>query len=194
MSPSTNAEAGEIQGQYIVDHHKKGDKVVMINGSKTDNNALLFYQGAMNLKPLYDSGELVKVYDQYTPDWNNATAQTEMEAGSTANKNDVQIAYVANDGMANNVIAALKAQKLNGKVLSPARMRLSSVSRTSSLATRRCRSTRLSRWKSSFDRHVGKALRGNLPSGLSMPPPRMRLARIFLRRCLLRSRWMARTF
>jgi D-xylose transport system substrate-binding protein len=113
-----NVKVGEIQGQYIVDHHKKGDKVVMINGSKTDNNALLFYQGAMNkLKPLYDSGELVKVYDQYTPDWNNATAQTEMEAALTQQKNDVQIAYVANDGMANTVIAALKAQKLNGKVL-----------------------------------------------------------------------------
>lgn len=113
-----NVKVGEIQGQYIVDHHKKGDKVVMINGSKTDNNALLFYQGAMNkLKPLYDSGELTKVYDQFTPDWNNATAQTEMEAALTQQKNDVQIAYVANDGMANTVIAALKAQKLNGKVL-----------------------------------------------------------------------------
>ena len=113
-----NVKVGEIQGQYIVDNHKKGDKVSMINGSKTDNNALLFYQGAMNkLKPLFDSGELVKVYDQFTPDWNNATAQSEMEAALTGAKNDIQIAYVANDGMANSVIAALKAQKLNGKVL-----------------------------------------------------------------------------
>lgn len=113
-----NVKVGELQGQYIVDNHKKGDKVSMINGSKTDNNALLFYQGAMNkLKPLFDSGELVKVYDQFTPDWNNATAQSEMEAALTQTKNDIQIAYVANDGMANSVIAALKAQKLNGKVL-----------------------------------------------------------------------------
>jgi D-xylose transport system substrate-binding protein len=113
-----NVKVGELQGQYIVDNHKKGDKVSMINGSKTDNNALLFYQGAMNkLKPLFDSGELVKVYDTFTPDWNNATAQSEMEAALTQAKNDIQIAYVANDGMANSVIAALKAQKLNGKVL-----------------------------------------------------------------------------
>src|SRR6266478_6509984 len=40
-----------------------------------------------------------------------------MEAALTANHNNIQIAYVANDGMANSVIAALKAQKLNGKVL-----------------------------------------------------------------------------
>ncbi|MDB5082234.1 MAG: xylose binding protein transport system [Chloroflexi bacterium] len=113
-----NVKVGELQGQYIVDNHKKGDKVSMINGSRTDNNALLFYQGAMNkLKPLFDSGELVKVYDQFTPDWNNATAQSQMEAALTQTKNDIQIAYVANDGMANSVIAALKAQKLNGKVL-----------------------------------------------------------------------------
>ncbi|MBO0794434.1 MAG: substrate-binding domain-containing protein, partial [Ktedonobacteraceae bacterium] len=31
--------------------------------------------------------------------------------------NNIQIVYVANDGMANSVIAALKAKKLNGKVL-----------------------------------------------------------------------------
>ena len=33
------------------------------------------------------------------------------------NANKIQIAYVANDGMAGTVIAALKQQKLNGKVL-----------------------------------------------------------------------------
>ena len=58
-----------------------------------------------------------KVYEKFTPDWNNATAQTEMQAALTANGNKIAVAYVANDGMANNVIAALKAVKLNGKVL-----------------------------------------------------------------------------
>jgi len=66
---------------------------------------------------LFTSGALKKVYEQFTPNWDNATAQTEMEAALTANHNNIQIAYVANDGMANSVIAALKAQKLNGKVL-----------------------------------------------------------------------------
>ncbi|HEX2916263.1 MAG TPA: sugar ABC transporter substrate-binding protein [Chloroflexia bacterium] len=113
-----NVKVGELQGQYIVDHHKKGDKVSMINGSQTDNNALLFKQGALNkLQPLFDSGELTKVYDTWTPDWSNPTAQSEMEAALTQTKNDIQIAYVANDGMANSAIQALKAQKLNGKVL-----------------------------------------------------------------------------
>ncbi len=115
---------GQLQGQYIVDHYKSyvtgagHNNVAMINGAQTDNNAILFRQGALKaLQPLYDAGTLKKVYDQYTPGWDNPTAQTEMEGVLTANQNNIQIAYVANDGMANSVIAALKAQHLNGKVL-----------------------------------------------------------------------------
>lgn len=113
---------GAQQGGYIADHYadftKSGKNVVMINGAMTDNNALLFAQGAHSkLDPLFQAGTLKKVYEQFTPNWDNATAQTEMEAALTANHNNIQIAYVANDGMANSVIAALKAQKLNGKVL-----------------------------------------------------------------------------
>jgi D-xylose transport system substrate-binding protein len=40
-----------------------------------------------------------------------------MQAALTANNNNIQIAYVANDGMASTVIAALRQQHLNGKVL-----------------------------------------------------------------------------
>lgn len=114
---------GKVQGQYIVDHYKDfvtngHNNAVMINGSQTDNNALLFYQGAIDiLNPLYQNGSLKKVYDQYTPGWDNPTAQNEMEGALTHQKDDIQVAYVANDGMANSVIAALKAVKLNGKVL-----------------------------------------------------------------------------
>ncbi len=113
-----NVKVGQTQAQYIKDHHTKGDNVAMINGSQTDNNASLFAQGAHSvLDPLFNSGELHKVYEQYTPNWVAATAQTEMAAALTTNNNNVQIAYVANDGMAEAVAAALKAQNLNGKVL-----------------------------------------------------------------------------
>ena len=118
-----NVAVGKIQGQYIADHYQSyvsggHTNLVMINGSQTDNNALLFKQGAVSvLQPLIDAGKLKKVYDQFTPNWDNPTAQTEMEGALTANQNNVQIAYVANDGMATTVIAALKAQQLNGKVL-----------------------------------------------------------------------------
>jgi len=121
-----NVKVGELQGQYIVDHYKDPaygvsaghNNLVMINGAQTDNNALLFSQGAHNkLDPLITGGQLKKVYEQFTPLWNNDTARTEMDGALTANSNNVQVAYVANDGMANSVIASLKAKKLNGKVL-----------------------------------------------------------------------------
>jgi len=119
-----NMKVGALQGQYIVAHYQSyvtanGTKnTVMISGSQTDNNALLFSAGAHSaLDPLFTAGTLKKVYEKFTPNWDNATAQTEMQAALTANGNKVAVAYVANDGMANNVIAALKAVKLNGKVL-----------------------------------------------------------------------------
>ncbi len=118
-----NVQVGKLQGQYIVDHYQKFVKggnanMVMINGATTDNNAILFNKGAMEaLQPLISNGTLKLKYSIFTPNWDNATAQTEMEAALTKYQNNIQIAYVANDGMANNVIAALKAQKLNGKVL-----------------------------------------------------------------------------
>ncbi len=119
-----NTKVGQLQGQYVAAHYQSfvssnGTKnTVMIDGSQTDNNALLFAKGAHSaLDPLFNSGALNKVYEKYTPNWDNPTAQTEMQAALTANQNKVAVAYVANDGMANNVIAALKAVKLNGKVL-----------------------------------------------------------------------------
>ena len=119
-----NTKVGQLQGQYVADHYQSyvssnGTKnTVMIDGSQTDNNALLFAKGAHQaLDPLFSSGALKKVYEKFTPNWDNPTAQTEMEAALTANSNNIQVAYVANDGMANNVIAALKAVRLNGKVL-----------------------------------------------------------------------------
>jgi D-xylose transport system substrate-binding protein len=114
---------GKAQGQYISDHYKDFVKtghnnLVMIKGSDTDNNAHLFGQGAHDiLDPLISAGSLKLVNEQYTPGWDNATAQTEMTQVLTAQHNDVQVAYVMNDGMANTVIAALKAQGLAGKVL-----------------------------------------------------------------------------
>lgn len=119
-----NTKVGQLQGQYVADHYQSfvsanGTKnTIMINGAQTDNNALLFSKGAHSaLDSLYSSGALKKVYEKFTPNWDNPTAQTEMQAALTANQNKVAVAYVANDGMANSVIAALKAVKLSGKVL-----------------------------------------------------------------------------
>ncbi|MDE3230461.1 MAG: substrate-binding domain-containing protein [Chloroflexota bacterium] len=118
-----NQKVGQLQGQYIADHYQQyvsangNNNLVMINGSKTDNNALLFAKGAHSvLDPLVTAGKLKLAYETFTPDWNNSTAQSEMQ-GALVKTPNIAVAYVANDGMAGTVIAALKANHLAGKVL-----------------------------------------------------------------------------
>lgn len=120
-----NVRVGELQGQYIVEQFRKGAfglkpgaNLAMLNGAQTDNNALRFREGALTaLQPLIDSKKINLVFDQYTPNWDSARAQSNMEEILTQHKNNIQIAYVANDGLANTVIVALRAQNLDGKVL-----------------------------------------------------------------------------
>lgn len=119
-----NQKVGELQGQYIAEHYAQyvtangNNNLVMINGSKTDNNALLFAKGAHNiLDPLITAGKLKNVYEKFTPNWDNPTAQNEMQAALTQTNNKVAVAYVANDGMAGTAIAALQQAHLAGKVL-----------------------------------------------------------------------------
>lgn len=116
---------GKLQGEYIAQHYQQYARtptgpinMAMIDGSQTDTNALLFGEGVHQaLDPLLIQGTLKSTYETFTPDWNNATAQTEMEVALANQQNNIQIAYVANDGMADSAIAALKAVHLNGKVL-----------------------------------------------------------------------------
>jgi len=117
-----NQKVGQLQGQYVADHYKDYTKtsnnLFMINGAQTDNNAILFRAGAHTaLDPLISAKNLDNVYETYTPKWDNDQARIEMNGALTAHQNKVGVAYVANDGMANSVIAALKAKQLNGKVL-----------------------------------------------------------------------------
>ncbi len=118
-----NFAVGKLQGQYIATHYTAYQKnattnVVMISGSQTDANALLYSLGSHSvLDPLFAHGTLKNIAEIFTPNWDNNTAQTEMEGDLTDQQNDVQVAYVANDGMANGVINALKAVHMNGKVL-----------------------------------------------------------------------------
>src|SRR5579859_4689379 len=74
-----NVKVGQLQGQYIADHYQSyvspgKNNLVMIDGAQTDNNALLFKQGAHSvLDPLIASGKLKKVYETFTPNWDNNT-------------------------------------------------------------------------------------------------------------------------
>lgn len=112
-----NEKVGELQGQYIADHTKKGGTVVMINGAQTDPNALDFAKGAHKvLDPLFKDGTFKLGYESNTPDWDPANGLREMQQALTKLNNNVDGVLSANDGLAGAIIQALSAQKLAGKV------------------------------------------------------------------------------
>jgi len=108
---------GKAEAQWMVDHTSQGARLAIIEGSPTDNNAHLVSQGIHAvLDPLFKSGARTLVAEQWTPGWDPTTAQREMEQILTKAGNKVDGVVSANDGMAGGIIAALKAQGLQGKV------------------------------------------------------------------------------
>lgn len=110
-------KVGQQQAQVLLDAMKKQGKpaprVVMINGSPTDSNAPPYKKGA---RSIFDQAgaKVVKSYD--TADWSPDKAQQEMEQTITSlGKNGFDAVYVANDGMAGGVIAAMKAAGVDPK-------------------------------------------------------------------------------
>ncbi|HTI13622.1 MAG TPA: substrate-binding domain-containing protein [Dictyobacter sp.] len=118
------SDVGRLQGQYIMDHYSQYTatgteaNVVMISGSQTDANALQFSQGMHEaLDPFFADNNLNEISETFTPNYNPVSAETEMQVALSDTQNNIQIAYVANDEMADGVISVLKAAHLNGKVL-----------------------------------------------------------------------------
>jgi D-xylose transport system substrate-binding protein len=113
-----NTLVGKLQGEYLVNHLAAGSTVAMINGDQTSTPGVQFKQGALEaLDPAFKSGKLKLGYTTDTPQFDPATAQTEMEQALTTLNNNVQGVLSPNDGIAGGVIAALKSQNLAGKVL-----------------------------------------------------------------------------
>ncbi|HCT78275.1 MAG TPA: ABC transporter substrate-binding protein [Micromonosporaceae bacterium] len=108
-----NEKVGQLQGTSLVGKlkadGKTSGKIVMINGSPTDNNAKLFNAGAHSV--LDTSGfEIVPKPDFFTPEWKPENAQRFMEGQiAQLGKDGFVGVYAANDGTAGGAIAAMRA-------------------------------------------------------------------------------------
>lgn len=106
-----NELVGKLQGEALAAKLKEDGNptgpIVKINGSPTDNNALLFKKGSNDA--LAAAG--VKILAEYdTPDWSPDKAQTYMEQQITKlGKTGFTGVYAANDGTGGGAIAAMKA-------------------------------------------------------------------------------------
>ena len=111
-----NVEVGREQARGILKVKDSG-RFVLLGGSPTDNNAVLFRNGQMEvLQPLIDKGQIKIVADQWVDNWEQEIALKKMENILTAQKNQIDAVVASNDNTALGAIQALKAQKLNGKV------------------------------------------------------------------------------
>jgi D-xylose transport system substrate-binding protein len=102
-------EAGRLQGQGLIDGLEKAgvDKpqIAELHGAPTDSFATDLQKGYKEvLKPKLDSGDYTLAAEQAVPNW-------EQMLQKTGNKIDGVVA--ANDTLANSVIAALQARKLD---------------------------------------------------------------------------------
>ncbi|MCT2343452.1 sugar ABC transporter substrate-binding protein [Bacillales bacterium AN1005] len=104
-----NKKVGQLQAQEILKKQKKGN-FAYIGGAETDNNAVLFREGAMEvLQPYIDKGDIKLVFDKYTDEWQPEIAETNMKQALKENNNNIQAVIAANDGTAGGVINALQA-------------------------------------------------------------------------------------
>src|SRR5437667_1417755 len=107
---------GVLQGKAVANalKSKPGAVVAELNGGQEDANSFLFKGGYdYVLKPLYKSGALKKGPDQFVPGWDNQKAGTIFEQMLIKTGNKIDGVAAANDGIANAVVVALKAHKLN---------------------------------------------------------------------------------
>jgi D-xylose transport system substrate-binding protein len=112
-----NRLIGELQAKTLVERKPYGN-YVMMGGSPTDNNALI-YRAAHEevLQPFVDSGDIKIVNDEWAKDWLPQEGMKIVENALTANDNDITAVIASNDSTAQGAIQALEAQGLAEEVL-----------------------------------------------------------------------------
>jgi D-xylose transport system substrate-binding protein len=111
---------GVLQGNAVVQGLKANGKyskkpvVASLWGGQEDANSYLFKGGVDQvLNPLYKGGTLTKGPQQFVPGWDNQKAGTIFEQMLIKTANKIDAVAAANDGLANAVVVALKAHKLD---------------------------------------------------------------------------------
>ncbi|MDL4839117.1 sugar ABC transporter substrate-binding protein [Aquibacillus rhizosphaerae] len=111
-----NLKVGELQANEVLKHTTNGN-FAYIGGAETDNNAVLFREGAMKvLQPQIDQGKINLVYDKYTDNWDPAIAEKNMLEALEQTSGEIDAVISANDGNAGGVVKALATNGLDGNI------------------------------------------------------------------------------
>ncbi|MGL4392313.1 MAG: sugar ABC transporter substrate-binding protein [Fusobacteriaceae bacterium] len=112
-----NFQVGVLQATYITKLVPKGNYMIFA-GAPTDNNAKLFYDGAMSvIDPLIKKGDIKVIngkdrMSRSIDNWLPSNAQSMAENILSKNNNKVDAVIAPNDGTAGGIINALSAQGL----------------------------------------------------------------------------------
>jgi D-xylose transport system substrate-binding protein len=113
-------QVGVLQGRGVVRGLRANGKyddnpvVARLNGGPTDNNSFLFKSGYDSiLNPLFKNGTFEAGPSQFVPGWDNQKARTIFEQMLVRTGNRIDAVAAANDGLANAVVTALKAKRLD---------------------------------------------------------------------------------
>jgi D-xylose transport system substrate-binding protein len=117
-SLSVGQNQGKDAAAVLADATTSSPKVIArIYGNQGDYGTTQYKKGQdQYLQPLISAGKVKVACETYTPNWDPAKAQSEMEQCLTKTNNHIDAVVVMNDGTAGGAIAALKAQGLAGKV------------------------------------------------------------------------------
>jgi D-xylose transport system substrate-binding protein len=117
--------AGDVQGKYFAQAIASGKlskvrkpvRIAWIYGNKGDNYNTQMLKGQSKwILPLVKAGKVKVSCQYYTPAWDPAKAQAEMEQCLTKTQNGIDAVLGFYDGITQGAIAALQAQNLAGKV------------------------------------------------------------------------------
>jgi D-xylose transport system substrate-binding protein len=107
-----NEDVGRQQAQYAVDHHPKGN-YILLEGPTNDFNSLLFLKGQKEiLKPYVDRGDIKIVLEKHLDTWNSIDAYNMVQSFLENNKIPVDGIVAANDELAGGSIMALEMSQI----------------------------------------------------------------------------------
>ncbi|WKK83083.2 substrate-binding domain-containing protein [Marivirga arenosa] len=111
-----NEMVGELQAKEALKHARKGN-YILINGPKSDYNAILFRKGQLKvLNPLARKGEVNIYKDIVLSNWGELDAFLEMQEVFMKLDKEIVAIIAANDALANGVISALSSNEISEKI------------------------------------------------------------------------------
>ncbi|WKK87499.2 substrate-binding domain-containing protein [Marivirga arenosa] len=111
-----NEMVGELQAKEALKHAGNGN-YILINGPKSDYNAILFRKGQLKvLNPLVRKGEISIYKDIVLSNWSELDAFLEMQEVVMKLDNEIVAIIAANDALASGVISALSSNEVSEKI------------------------------------------------------------------------------